>query len=116
MQSVKTLRHLGRGLGVAILVAVSLANLATFEAAAPGEKLEPIGGAGDVINLIQGQQAILWTSLSGTVNTYRAVGWESSDGTHDLGGALVIEDTNGALAGVVNIGEKPKALTFDLNN
>jgi hypothetical protein len=39
-------------------------------------------------------------------------GWATSDGTHDLGGALVIERPANPLAGTVNIGEKPSSVRF----
>jgi hypothetical protein len=45
----------------------------------------------------------------------KALGWPSSDGVNELGGALVIERPGDPLAGVINIGEKPASVEFTLD-
>jgi hypothetical protein len=42
------------------------------------------------------------------------MGWPSTDGVHELGGALVIESPESPLAGAINIGEKPMSLEFEI--
>jgi hypothetical protein len=50
------------------------------------------------------------------VATVRTLGWPSTDGTHDLGGALTIERPTEPLAGTIDIGEKPMSITFGFND
>ena len=89
-------------------------SVAVFAAGGPGENLSPVDGAELLVSIRQSQSSVLWTSLAGNVATVKTVGWPSSDGTHDLGGALVIEQPANSLAGTVNIGEKPMSIEFDL--
>ena len=44
-----------------------------------------------MIDLIQGNESVLWTALSGTVTGYVVQGWPSSNGENELGGALMME-------------------------
>lgn len=106
-------RLVGLGLAAVLTVAAAFATTATFQASAPGADLKPVGGAERIIDLIQGQETVLWNSLAGTVIRHTVVGWPVSNGVHDLGGALVISEVN-ANAGVIDFGEKPMSITFDV--
>ena len=106
-------RLVGLGLAAVLTVAAALGTTATFQASAPGADLKPVGGAEELIDLIQGQETVLWSTLAGTVIRYTAVGWPVSDGVHDLGGTLVISEVN-ANIGVIDLGEKTMTVTFDL--
>lgn len=104
------------GLGLAAIMTLTAAggSVAVFAAGGPGENLSPIDGAELLISIRQSQSSVLWTSLAGNVATVKTVGWPTSDGTHDLGGALMIEEPTTPLAGTVNIGEKPMSLEFEM--
>lgn len=78
--------------------------------------MSPADGADLLVSLVQSNESVLWTSLAGNVATVETVGWPTSDGTHELGGALVIERPSNPTAGTVNIGEKPMSMTFELGN
>jgi hypothetical protein len=109
-------RHLGVVLAAAVLIAAAGASFASFQAASPGSDLSPLSGAETVIDLIQGHETILWSALSGTVANVRTEGWPSSDGTHELGGALMLEAPENQLVGIVNFGEKPMSMTFQISD
>ncbi len=81
---------MGLTLAALLTVGATLSATATFEAPAPGADLEALGDAGSLISLVQGQEHLLWTALTGTVTSYTALGWPSSDGEVELGGAMVI--------------------------
>ena len=98
----------------AFLLAAAASSSATFLAESPGADLLPLGGAEDVINILQGNETILWTSLAGSVSSYSVSGWPSESGGNELGGALVIERPEDGFAGVIDFGEKPKTLSFEL--
>ena len=109
-----TVRLVGLGLAAVLLMAAAVTTTARFQAPAPGSSLKPVGGAEMVIDLIQGQRAILWNSLTGPVNAYTVAGWPTSDGEHDLGGALMIELPENGSAGVIDFGEKPTSVEFEI--
>lgn len=90
--------------------------VAVFKAGGPGESMSPIGGADQLIRLTQSGNSVLWASMAGNVSIVETLGWPSSDGTHELGGALVIETPDNPTAGTVNIGEKPESLSFSFEN
>jgi hypothetical protein len=90
--------------------------VAVFTAGGPGESMSPVGGADQLIRLTQSANSVLWTSMAGNVSIVKTLGWPSSDGTHELGGALVIEAPQNPTAGTVNIGEKPMSMEFSLGN
>ena len=75
-----------------------------------------VGGAEAVIDLIQGTKTILWSSLTGTVTNIRTVGWPTDDGTHQLGGALTLVRPTDGDVGIVNFGEKPMSMTFNIED
>jgi hypothetical protein len=89
--------------------------VAVFTAGGPGEGMTPVGGADQLIRLTQSANSVLWTSMAGNVSIVETLGWPSSDGTHELGGVLVIEAPENPTAGIVNIGEKPMSLSFSLD-
>ena len=99
---------------VALLLAAATTSGATFLAENPGADLSPLSGAEEVINILQGNETILWTSLAGSVSSYSVSGWPTEAGGNELGGALVIERPEDGFAGVIDFGEKPQSLTFEL--
>jgi hypothetical protein len=97
---------------VLLLTAASSSTFAVFHSTRPGADLTPVGDAAGIVQILQGSQNVLWTSLLGPISTVEITGWPvSGDGT-DLGGAVVIENVDGAVSGVVDFGEKPKTLVF----
>jgi len=114
MQNTITLRLLGIGLAGLLTVAAAFSTTALFQASSPGSNLEAVSGAEMIIDLVQGQRTLLWSSLSGTVAGYTVLGWPSSVDGHDLGGALMIANPENGLAGVIDFGEKPLAASFDV--
>ncbi len=97
---------------VLLLTAASSSTLAVFQSARPGADLTPVGDAAGFVHILQGSQNVLWTSMLGPISTVEVTGWPVSDDDTDLGGALVIENVDGAVSGVVDFGEKPKTLVF----
>ena len=119
MQSVtiyptRLIRLVGLGLVAATLVAATTTSVAHFQAANPGADLSPSSGAGGLVEIVQGQETVLWTALTGTVTNITTLGWPTSDGTHDLGGALMIERPVDETVGIVDFGEKPMSMRFEL--
>ncbi len=108
-------RLVGLGLAGILLTAAAFSTTALFKAPLPGSDLNPVGGAEKVISLIQGQETVLWTALTGTVGSYQVLGWPTSDGTHDLGGALVLERPESGSAGVIDFVEKPMSIEFNVD-
>lgn len=98
-----------------LTVAAAFPATAIFKSSAPGLGLEPVGGAESLIQLIQGQEHIVWSALTGTVTGFEAVGWPSRQGDIELGGALVIERPADGSAGVIGFGERPMTLEFHLD-
>lgn len=98
-----------------VLLAVSATTTASFVAEHPGSDLSPRGRAEDLIELLQGSETILWSSLAGSVSSYSVTGWPTGPAESELGGALVIERPEDGLAGVIDFGEKPMTLTFELD-
>lgn len=109
------IRAVSPWLAVILLSAASLAGGALFEAPGPGADLEPVNGAEQLIQLLQGQRSLLWTSLGGTVEAYTVIGWPSRQGDSELGGALMIQRPEDGTAGVIAFGEKPMSLHFELD-
>ncbi|HEU5112630.1 MAG TPA: hypothetical protein VFU96_04885 [Acidimicrobiia bacterium] len=97
-----------------LLTAASLGATAFFTADGPGSDLRPVGGAEETIQILQGNRSVLWTALSGSVGLYRVEGWPVSIDGNELGGALVIERPTDGSAGVIEFGEKPKSIVFDV--
>ena len=109
-------RHVGPGLAAAILIAAISTTLAPFAASTPGSDLSPRAGADKVIDLIQGQETVLWSALTGNVINIETVGWPSTDGTHELGGAVMMERPENGSVGIVDSGEKPMTMTFEVDS
>lgn len=114
MQGVITQRLAGLGLAAAMTLTAGGA-VAVFAAGGPGENLRPSGDAELLIDLTQISNTVLWNSVAGNVSAVETVGWPSSDGVHDLGGALTIETPVNQTAGTINIGEKPMSVSFEVN-
>jgi hypothetical protein len=115
MLNVNSLRLVGLGLAALLTLGAALSSTALYAADSPGSDLEPVGGAEMIVDLIQGQEAILWSSVTGTVNQYQVLGWPTTDGENELGGALVIERPTDGTVGVIDIGEKPMSIEFDVS-
>ena len=116
MQGVISHRLAGLGLAAVLtLTAAGGAAVAVFVAGGPGENLSPQGNAAHLVNITQVSNSILWSSLAGNVEFVETRGWPSSDGIHDLGGALVIERPKNPLAGTINIGEKPMSVQLEFD-
>lgn len=99
-------------LAVLLLTAAASPSIATFRSPAPGADLTPIDDAAGIVQILQGSQSVLWTSLRGPISMVEVTGWPISSDGNDLGGALVIENVDGDGSGVVDFGEKPKTLVF----
>jgi hypothetical protein len=102
-------------LAVALLLAASIGGSALFRSETPGADLEPVGGAGSMVQVLQGNKTVLWTALSGSVDLYRVEGWAKTMGDTELGGALVLERPADGTAGVIEFGEKPKSVSFEIS-
>jgi hypothetical protein len=100
---------------LAALILAGAATSAVFTADRPGADLSPLAGSGALVEILQGNRSVLWTSLSGPVLSYRVVGWPESIDGNELGGGLVIERV-GQTSGLVDFGSKPKELVFRLGN
>lgn len=105
------------GLGLAAILTLTAAGgaVAVFTAGGPGENMGPTDGADLLVSLVQSNDAVLWTSLAGNVSIVETTGWPTSDGTHELGGALMIEKPANPTAGTINIGEKPMMMEFNFD-
>jgi len=113
MQRALTLRNVS--LALAALVVAASATGASFLATRPGADLAPTGGAEEIVDILQGGGTILWTSLAGSVGSIRVLGWPTRAGGDELGGALVIERPEDGFAGIIDFGEKPMSLDFQLD-
>lgn len=114
MQDVVTNRVAGLGLAVVMMLTLG-GGVALFTAGGPGDDLAPNGGAEQFVNLIQSNESVLWTTVGAGISMIRTVGWSSSDGVHELGGALVLERPANPDAGAINIGEKPASVEFTIS-
>lgn len=105
----------GMGLVAVLMTTAATTAQVSFQAPHPGADLEPVGNAETVIQLVQGQRSMLWTSLGAPVSAYTVTGWPSRDGDVELGGALMIHKPADGIAGVIAFGEKPMSLRFELS-
>lgn len=116
MQRVITHRLAGLGMAAVLTLTAAGGAVAVYAAGGPGESMSPVGGADLLVRLTQSNSSVLWTSMAGNVSTIETRGWPSSDGTHDLGGGLVIEIPENPTAGTVNTGEKPMSMEFSFRD
>jgi hypothetical protein len=107
--------RIGLGLAMLATTAAAFSASALYEAPSPGLDLEPVAGAEQVIDLVQGESAILWTALAGEVTSYLMLGWPETHGEVELGGALVLERPEDGGAGVIELGDKPMSIEFTLD-
>jgi hypothetical protein len=114
MQRVPAVRTTSLALAV-VAAALALSAGALFQAPRPGADLVPSGGSETLVHILQGNQNILWTSLSGKVTSYVVQGWPSTSGDNELGGALMMERPANGEAGVIDFGEKPMTLRFEID-
>lgn len=96
----------------ALLIAATVTSTAVFRAPAPGAPLLPVSGADDVVQILQGQQTILWTTLWGRVQSLVVQGWPTAADEAELGGGLYMERPEDGSAGVIAFGERPMSLHF----
>jgi len=87
-----------------------------YAAGGPGEKLSPLSGAEQAIALQQVGESIHWASLAGNVTTTLTLTWPTGDGTHELGGALVLERPAASVSGQIDVGEMPMSVEFELGS
>jgi hypothetical protein len=95
-------------------VAATATSTAVFKAVAPGQDLAPVGGAETLVDLLQSNGALLWSSLTGPVTQITVQGWPVVNGDVELGGALVMERPEDPMAGAINLGEPPMTATFEV--
>lgn len=115
MQRALGIRLVGFGLAGLLLMGAAGATTAQFLASSPGSDLEPVGGASSLVDLVQSNESVLWSSLSGTIDSYTVLGWPTSQGEIELGGAMVLERPADGSAGVIDIGEKPMSISFSVS-
>lgn len=115
MQSVIKLRPTVVVLAALVMAAAGFSTSAAFRADAPGASLEPVGDAGSIIQIVEGQQHLLWTSLTGTVRSHTTIGWPITDGDTELGGALTMERPSDGTTGVIELSAEPMTVTFELD-
>jgi hypothetical protein len=108
-------RSLALAAAALLLTAATLGATAVFSADRPGANLAPVGDAASMVEIFQGSRTVLWTALSGSVASYQVEGWPVTIDGNDLGGALVIEGTGDSTAGLIDFGEKPMTIRFELN-
>lgn len=114
MQTVPAVRTASLALAV-VTTALALGAGALFQAPRPEADLVPSGGSENLVQILQGSQHILWTSLSGGVTSFVVQGWPSTRGDNELGGALMMEHPANDEAGVIDFGEKPMKLEFEID-
>lgn len=114
MQRVPAVRNTSLALAI-VATALAVSASALFQAARPGADLAPRGGSENLIQILQGSQSILWTSVSGSVTSYVVQGWPSTSGANELGGAMTMERPMNGEAGVIEFGEKPMTLRFEID-
>ncbi len=113
MHTISIRNTLALALAALLLMAAVSSGSSVFRAAAPGQDLEPVNGAEEVIQLLQGSRTILWTTLGASVSSVVTLGWPSASNGSELGGALVMEIPADGSAGVIDFGEKPMSATFE---
>jgi uncharacterized protein (DUF58 family) len=105
----------GLVLAALAIAAAAFSASALYQAPAPGLDLEPVAGAEQVVEILQGQSTVLWTALAGNVTGYVVLGWPETRGEVELGGALVLEQPSDGGAGVIDFGDKPMSIEFFLD-
>ncbi|MEX1037892.1 MAG: hypothetical protein WDZ96_03440 [Acidimicrobiia bacterium] len=101
----------------AALLVLGVASMTTarFVADQPGGHLRPIADAGELVSLIQGQEHILWVSLSGPVTQVTVWGWPESDGEVELGGGMSLTRLDGGTeSGILTHDDRPRAVEFEV--
>jgi hypothetical protein len=114
MQNVPAVRTTSLAM-VGLAIALAVGTSALFQAPRPGVDLAPTGGSESLIQILQGNQNILWTSLSGSVTSFVVQGWPSTTGNSELGGALMLARPANGEVGVIDFGEKPMSLEFQID-
>jgi hypothetical protein len=97
------------------LTAGTIATTAEFRASQPDDALSPVAGAGQIIQLLQANRAILWTSLDGGVSTVIVEGWGGGDSGNELAGSMTLDNVADGSAGVIDVGERPRSVSFELD-
>lgn len=105
---------LPRALIAVVLIAITTASAGSvsWSSPAPGEPLQPAdASAADAIHLLQEGDTVVWTSQRGTVSVVTTLGWPSTAGDDELGGAMVVEAFY-RTTGTLTVGEPPKSVSF----
>ena len=97
------------------VIAASLSTSVLYTAPVPGSDLKPAAGADQIVEVVQGESAVLWTALTGNVTSYLVLGWPETGGDAELGGALVLVRPSDPKAGVFDFGDKPMSIEFTLD-
>lgn len=117
MQNVANSRLIGLALAAMLTFGAAAGTTVVFESASPGSNLDPVGDAGSVVKLIQDGHGLLWTTLGGVVTSYEVRGWPSVGDDSELGGAFMIDRPTGDdSTGIIDIGEKPMSLEFEVTS
>ncbi len=118
MQHINERRNLGVALAALALMAASITGTAFYEASykasSPGADLTPLNGADELVEILQTNQRVLWTALNGSVSSFVVKGWPIEIGDAELGGGLVMERPENGSVGVIDFGEKPMSVRFEL--
>ncbi len=85
---------------------------ALFEAPAPGEGLQPVGGAAELVIIDQAADFLRWSSQAGMVSWVTITDWPVTIDGEELGGALRMEAVT-AESGVVALHETPRRISFE---
>ena len=112
MQKVINKRLAGWGLAALMTLTAAGGSAACSRLVGPARIWHRSTEADMLISITQTQESILWSSLAGNVSAVEIVGWPVADGTHELGGALMIEKPANPLAGAMRTGEKPASAKF----
>lgn len=97
-----------------MLFAASMTT-ARFVADQPDGALRPMADAAELVSLTQGQERILWKSLSGPVTQVTVWGWPESDGEVELGGGMSITRLDGGTeSGLLTHDDRPRAVEFEV--
>lgn len=99
---------------VTLTLAMALAGFgaALFEAPAPGEGLQPVGGAAELITIDQAADLLRWSSQAGMVSWVTITDWPVTIDGEELGGALRMEAVD-AESGSIALYEAPQSASFE---
>jgi len=97
---------------LALSLVLSISWGALFEAPGPGERLQPVGGASELVTIDQAADFLRWNSQAGVVSWVTITDWPVTIDGEELGGALRMEAVD-AGSGVITLHETPRTLFFE---